>query len=530
MPQPTRSVTGTYTNPATQQPASGRLVFSTLPAVWTDAADGEILTGSGTVALVAGVLSHPLVTTDAAGVEPATGRYWVVEERIDGRPYRRRVFELPAGAPINLASIIDADPAQPGYTPVEGPPGPQGETGATGATGPAGPVATAWRRRDLPDPVLAESLYAGTPPVIGIAQTSTPSPGYLRWSPPGVALTGSDVTGPFSYRGATSFQNGTGTPGTTYVLPTSRYPNTRGALSSSQALWSLEFGTNAETFQVRVNHQTAAHYRLWVDGRRVTEQMQPLGGTTPGSTHLLTIELGSAAARVIRIDFATVPFGGIFLPPTATMWAVPSRGGRIMVLGDSLPGGSDMNAGSGQGTWFPRVAQLLGCNDAWNEALGSTGYITAGSTTTLGNRAATDVIAHNPTRLIIWAGYNDSAGDQGAIGTAASSLYAALKAGLPACEMYVIGCWAPTGSPGASLTNTDTTLRLQAAAAAIPFISPITGGCYDAAGALVATHGPFITAGLVAGYIGGDSVHPTDAGHVYLARRITAAIRELMPA
>lgn len=389
-----------------------------------------------------------------------------------------------------------------------------------GATG-------AWRRRDLPDPVIAETLYAGTAPLIGIAQTSTPTSGYLRWSPPGVALTGSDVTGPFSYRGAGGFQIGTGTPGTTYVLPTSRYPNTRGALSSSQALWSLEFGTNAETFQVRVNHQTAAHYRLWIDGRRVTELMQPLGGTTPGSTHLLTIELGSAAPRTIRLDFATVPFGGVFLPPTATMWAVPSRGGRLMVLGDSLPGGSDMNTGSGQGTWFPRVAQLLGCNDAWNEALGSTGYITAGTTTTLGNRAATDVIANNPTRLIIWAGYNDSAGDQGAIGTAAAALYAALKAGLPACEMFVVGCWSPLASPGAGQTNTDATLRIQAAAAGIPFISPLTGSCYDAAGALVATHGPFITAAVTA-YIGGDGVHPTDAGHLYLARRITATIRELM--
>lgn len=31
-------------------------------------------------------------------------------------------------------------------------------------------------------------------------------------------------------------------------------------------------------------------------------------------------------------------------------------------------------------------------------------------------------------------------------------------------------------------------------------------------------------------YIGGDSVHPNDAGHVYLSRRVTAALRALMPA
>lgn len=149
MPQPTRTVVGTYTNPATQAAATGRLIFSTLPAVWTDAADGEILTGAGTVQLVAGALSRTLVTTDAAGVEPATGRYWVVEERIDGQPYRRRVFQLPAGAEIKLASIISADPAQAGYTPVEGPEGPAGPEGPQGPQGPQPPLGVAGAGADI---------------------------------------------------------------------------------------------------------------------------------------------------------------------------------------------------------------------------------------------------------------------------------------------------------------------------------------------------------------------------------------------
>lgn len=515
MPQPTRTVVGTYTNPATQAPATGRLIFSTLPAVWTDAEDGEILTGAGTVQLVAGALSRALVTTDASGVEPATGRYWVVEERIDGMPYRRRVFQLPMGdgSPIKLASIITADPAQAGYTPV---------------TGPTGPVATTWRRRDLPDPVTADGLYAGAAPTIGTAQTTTPTAGYVKHAPAGVALSGSDVTGPYTYLGASGFQIGTVSPDTSYVLPTSRYPNT---YASGQSIWSLEFGTDAAIFQVRMKYISAATmFRLSIDGRKVTDLMQSSGGITPGSGHLITIDLGSAAPRRIRLDFSTFPFGGVYLPPTATMWHVPAEGGRLMVLGDSLPDGSAMNTGAGAGTWFARVARLLGATDSWEQGRGGTGYITAGSFATFATRAPVDVIPHAPTRLIVWGGYNDSGGDQAAIGTAAAALYSTLKTGLPACEMYVIGCWSPSGSPGASLTNTDATLRAAAAAAGIPFISPITGTCYDATGALVATHGAWITSGLVAGYIGGDGIHPTDAGHVYLARRITAAIRELMPA
>nr|WP_272921704.1 SGNH/GDSL hydrolase family protein [Streptomyces sp. SID1046] len=211
-----------------------------------------------------------------------------------------------------------------------------------------------------------------------------------------------------------------------------------------------------------------------------------------------------------------------------------------MVFGDSIPGGSNMSTGGGSGTWFPRAARALGYADAWNEALGSTGYITAGSTATLGTRAPIDVIPNSPDVLIISAGYNDNGGSQPAIQSAAASLYSAIQVGLPSCRTYVIGCWSPTGSPGASITNTDTTLRTAAAAAGLPFISPITGGVYNSAGTLIATHGPWITGtgrvGATTGtgnadtYIGTDAVHPTDAGHTYLAGRVVAAVQELQNA
>ncbi|MEU8839934.1 SGNH/GDSL hydrolase family protein [Streptomyces roseus] len=404
----------------------------------------------------------------------------------------------------------------------------------------AAPTAAQWRRRNLPDPVVADSLYAGTVPSISVAQTSTPTSGYVKYAPSGVALAGSDVTGPFTTLCAGGLQIGSGTPDSTYVLPTSRYPNTRGSLTSSQSVWSVEFGTDAQIFQLRFNYQTAGMYRLNIDGRKVADLMTAVGGTTAGSTHLMTIDLGSAIPRVIRFDFYTVPFGGVFLPPGATMWSTVSRTDRSMVFGDSLSDGSAINTGGGAGTWFHRAARLLGSNDCWDEARGGTGYVTAGAYATLANRVAADVIAWLPDRLFIWAGYNDNGTDQTALGIAAASLYATIRAGLPNTQVYVIGCWSPSGSPAASLTNTDATLRTAAAAAGYPFISPISGSIYNGAGTLVATHGGWITGtgrvGATTGtgnadiYIGTDGVHPTDAGHVYLARRITAAVRELMPA
>lgn len=130
MPLPTRTVFETYTNPATQQPATGRIVLTPLPLVWTDTAGGAILAGGGTFTVAAGALSQPLVITDGAAIEPVTGRYWLYEERLDGLPYRRRVFELPLGdgSPVAIRTLIVDDPGLPGYV-----------RGATGAPGPAGP-------------------------------------------------------------------------------------------------------------------------------------------------------------------------------------------------------------------------------------------------------------------------------------------------------------------------------------------------------------------------------------------------------
>lgn len=439
--------------------------------------------------------------------------------------------ETPAGAQTK------ADAAQTAATTAAATDATNKVTAHTAATDPHGDRAyaaarflptTTWRRRDLPDPVTSDSLYAGAAPSISTAQTTTPTSGYIKYAPPGVALTGSDVTGPYRYAGADGFQIGASSPDTNYTLPTSKYPNT---YASGQGIWSVEFGTDAAIFQVRMKYISAATmFRLTIDGRKVTDLMQSSGGTTAGSGHLITIDLGSAAPRRIRLDFSTFPFGGVYLPPTATMWQVPLQGGRLMVLGDSLSDGSSQNTGAGAGTWFHRAARLLGSTDAWEQGRGGTGYITTGSFATFADRLAADVIAWNPDRLIVWGGYNDNGGNQATIATAAAALYSAIRSGLPNADVLVIGCWSPSGSPGASIVNTDTTLRTAAANAGYRFVSPVTGALYDTAGSLVATHGPWITAANAATYVGADSVHPNDAGHVYLSRRIAAAYRELIPA
>ncbi|MEU3667523.1 hypothetical protein [Streptomyces virginiae] len=143
MPLPTtRVVTGHYVNPATGAAATGRVVLTPYPPVWTDETNDQVLTGQGTFTLVEGAFAQALVTTDAAGVEPAAGRLWFIEERISGRPYRRRPFALDAGVDsIDITDLVDADPGEVTY--VRGPEGPVGPEGAAGPAGPQPPLGAA---------------------------------------------------------------------------------------------------------------------------------------------------------------------------------------------------------------------------------------------------------------------------------------------------------------------------------------------------------------------------------------------------
>jgi hypothetical protein len=390
--------------------------------------------------------------------------------------------------------------------------------------------------RSLPDPETADSLYAGTAPLISTAQTTTPQAGFIKYAPPLVTLAGTDVRGDFTFAGAGDFEIGTVSPDTNYALPTSKYPNT---YASGQGTWSVEFGTDAQVFQVRFKHISAStQYRLSIDGRKVSDLTVSAGGITPGSGHLITFDLGSAVPRRIRFDFATFPFGGVYIPATRRILGVPLSGRLAAVLGDSISDGSSANTGAGTGTWVDRYARLMGYTDMWRQGRGGTGYITPGSFATFQTRVALDVAPWDFQELIIAGGFNDSAGDQAAVATAAALLYDTIQVALPRCELIVVGCWAPSGSPGSGQVNTNATLRTVALSHELPFIDMQSGEVVDGSGAVIASQGQWITGtgnvGAPTGtgnadlYISSDGIHPNDSGHLYLSRRMYAARTALM--
>lgn len=361
--------------------------------------------------------------------------------------------------------------------------------------------------RTLPDPATVDTVADYTiAPTLTLGATST-------------IVSSQDITpddGVFTYTADMAFS--TPFPNTELYQPVSRYDYTWG----SPPYYAVEFGTDAQVFEFVVKWQSAAtQYRLSIDGRKVTDLTQAVGGTSAGSRYTVKFDLGSSAPRRIRIDFYFAPFGGIHVGPADSVWKTPFTGDRLMVMGDSITGGSDENTGSGAGTWAHRFARLLGYTDYWNHSIGGTGYVAAGGDVVFGDRVDGDVIAYAPDRIIIAGGVNDAAAWAG-VPNAAREVFRAVSTGLDAYTV-VMGCYSSQAVPSDGQTAVDEALRAEARAARLPFISPLTGGVYDASGALLALTGQWITQANRAGYVGADGVHPTDAGHEYIAHRMAHA-------
>lgn len=390
----------------------------------------------------------------------------------------------------------------------------EGETHTGGSTTGVTVAATTGAGFPWVDQDAADTLLSPTP------TTSTAGGGPQT---PGSTLIGPDDSR-FRYRGAGGFAFGTAFPDTLCYQPSSRYPYGWG----NPATWAVEFDLTGAEFEVRYKYLSATGagwFRISANGQRVTDVPVKPGPGTGGSMTSHRVTFGSSGTRRILLEFQGVPFGGVYLPAGATIAHPGAFSRRAIFEGDSITAGSNENSGTGAGTWFARFARYAGIDDPWNVAIGGTGMTEPGTATTIPGRISQVTSVPNVDDIFLWCGGNDGST---AIVSQATTYIANVKAAHPQARIYVIGTWSPAVT--APSTRAARSIDLQAAALAngVPFISPITGEVRDGQGQLVASQGPWIsTSGQVAAYVGSDNVHPTDAGHAYIAKRMAQAVAAL---
>jgi lysophospholipase L1-like esterase len=362
------------------------------------------------------------------------------------------------------------------------------------------------------------SLYAGTAPVFSVAGASAITSGVLR-APRHLTVGGTvvpvDDDPNFRYLN-TPYMNYGGT-----------YPDSLFARSplligggAQAASWypRISFYYDGQTFEWFGKAFNATEsMRFRIDGKLVTLDLSPVAsGLSAGNFYWFKVDLGSAAMRLIEIDFGAAPsFGGIVVEPTASISRGPAPALRMACLTDSV--GAGAGSYSRIASWAGAFAELMGSDASmYNAGIGGTGYAAGAGVNDFITRVP-DIVAANPDILIVEGGENDGSQTPAQLQALATTLLQALVAQLPKCLIFVIGSYSST-TPTSAKMGHETALRAAAAATGTYFISWVDPSDATASGSGV----PAWAAST--GYTSGDVVtSPTGVPQVCFSGHTSSA-------
>ncbi|WP_101946928.1 GDSL lipase [Mycobacterium sp. 3519A] len=184
---------------------------------------------------------------------------------------------------------------------------------------------------------------------------------------------------------------------------------------------------------------------------------------------------------------------------------------RIAVIGDSYTTGTDLG-GMGAKGWTTRAWQLLardGVRVAPDVAAeGGAGYGTRGNHGSVFEDLTADAVKPDDALVVFYGSRNDINVDPTQLSILAWGTYQLARRTAPSAKFLVIGPPWPTADPPGWMLAIRDALKYQAGVAGATFIDPIALGWFVGRPDL----------------IGKDGVHPTDAGHAYMAEKIAPLI------
>ena len=198
--------------------------------------------------------------------------------------------------------------------------------------------------------------------------------------------------------------------------------------------------------------------------------------------------------------------------PAPSKAAVPN----VDIIGDSYVAGSDQG-GYGVANWTKIVGSRFYAESRPIDmnVIGhpGSGYIVRGTDKVTFAEAATASLRSTADLVLVFGSRNDGKQDAAAMAAAASDLYAKIRERTPRARVVVVGpAWVNERVPD-FITKDSKAIAGAAAAAGLPFVDPLREGWFF---------------GTNAKLIGADGVHPTDAGHQYLAQKMYGLISKTL--
>ncbi|WP_193048015.1 Rv0518 family GDSL lipase [Mycolicibacterium baixiangningiae] len=186
-------------------------------------------------------------------------------------------------------------------------------------------------------------------------------------------------------------------------------------------------------------------------------------------------------------------------------------GSRVAVVGDSYTTGSN-EGGEGTRGWTTRAWQLLAHQGlpvrADVAAEGGAGYGARGNRGSVFEDLTARAVKNDDHLVVFYGSRNDQNVEPTLLSIMVYGAFQLARRNAPEARFLVIGPPWPTADPPPAIMRIRDTLRYQAGLARAAFVDPIAERWF--------VDDPTL--------IGADGVHPTDAGHVYMADKIAPLI------
>jgi lysophospholipase L1-like esterase len=190
---------------------------------------------------------------------------------------------------------------------------------------------------------------------------------------------------------------------------------------------------------------------------------------------------------------------------------------RVAVIGDSYTTGGDLG-GIGDKGWTPRAWRILAHQrtpiTADVGAEGGAGYGTRGNRGRLFEDLTAATVQPDDALVVFFGSRNDQHVDPTQVSILAYGTFQLARRIAPSASFLVIGPPWPTADPPREVLAIRDVLQYQAQVAGAKFVDPIAEAWFVGQ----------------PGLIGADGVHPTDAGHAYMAEKIAPLIGAQLPA
>ncbi len=189
---------------------------------------------------------------------------------------------------------------------------------------------------------------------------------------------------------------------------------------------------------------------------------------------------------------------------------------HVAVIGDSYTTGTD-EGGLGGNAWTARAWRALahdGVQVAPDVACeGRAGYAVPGDHGSEFEDLTARAVHPDDALVVFFGSRNDQGLDPALLADKAHSAFGFAHRIAPSARLLVIGPPWPTADPPEGVLAIDDVLTGQAAAAGATYVDPIAEYWF--------VDRPDL--------IGPDGIHPTDAGHEYMAEKIAPLIRAQLP-